>query len=215
MLCSICLSSEFTEFNGRKNARCTGCGSLERHRAVYTVLLNNDIINYNSVILHMAPERCLVDSIKNKVNADNYVLADIDVPYYKERFDLDCVYLDAAKSSSFSDNFFDLIIHNHVLEHLTGTYKDHIAEMIRIIKPGKHIVFTVPFLKNIKNSFEGGEYLPSDAERKVVFGQNDHYKVFGRDFLYYLNTIDSITVKTFLLDSFSTMDTVFVLTKHK
>lgn len=212
MQCSICSASKFVEFNKRKSAQCTGCNSLERHRAVYTVLLSQDLLKETSSILHIAPELCLVESIKQKFNID-YTLADLNVLYYKTHFDLDCVFLDASKKYSFDDNCFDLIIHNHVLEHLVGTYKDHIGNMLQVLKPGGKIVFTVPFFKKIKNTIENGEYLSSDEERKLKFGQEDHYKIFGKDFLYYLNTLTTASVETVLLENFSDMDTVFILSK--
>jgi hypothetical protein len=86
--------------------------------------------------------------------------------------------------------------------------------MLHVLKPGGKIVFTIPFFKKIKNTIENGEYLSSDEERKLAFGQEDHYKIFGKDFLYYLNTLTTASVETVLLENFSSMDTVFIVSKH-
>jgi SAM-dependent methyltransferase len=176
--------------------------------------LNRDLLKESSSILHIAPELCLVNKFKHVVKSENYLLADNDVQLYKEAFNLDCMKIDLTKKLPFEANIFDLILHNHVLEHLVGTYKDHIDNMIHVLKPGGKIVFTIPFFKKIKNTIENGEYLSSDEERKLAFGQEDHYKIFGKDFLYYLNTLTTASVETVLLENFSSMDTVFIVSKH-
>lgn len=213
MNCSICHSDKFEDFNSRPNARCKGCDSLERHRAVYTVIKNKNIVNANSTILHLAPELSLVNKFKNLVKSENYLLADNDVELYKEAFNLDCTKIDLTKKLPFDANIFDLIVHNHVLEHLTGNHIDQLNEMIRIVKPNGYVVFTIPFLSHIKNTMAGGELLSSDEERTKMFGQSDHYKVFGKDFLYQLCNLNDVSVETILLENYSTMDTVFVLQK--
>ena len=213
MNCSICKATSFTDFNNRINARCTRCGSLERHRAVYTVLENKKIINSTSNILHLAPEPCLVNIIKKIVKNKNYVLADTNIDHYKSVFDLDCVKLDLDEELQFDSNAFDLVLHNHVLEHLTGNHIDHLNEMIRITKTGGYVIFTIPFYKHIKHTVCGGELLSSDAERKKIFGQEDHYKVFGKDFLYHLSNLNSVNYETVLLDEYSSINTVFILKK--
>jgi hypothetical protein len=213
MNCSICHSNKFEDFNSRLNARCKGCDSLERHRAVYTVIKNKNIVNSNSTILHLAPDLCLVNKFKHVVKSENYLLADNDVKLYKEAFNLDCVKIDLTKKLPFDANIFDLIVHNHVLEHLTGNHIDQLNEMVRIVKPNGYVIFTIPFLRHIKNTVIGGELLSSDEERTKMFGQSDHYKVFGKDFLYQLFNLNDVSVETILLENYSTMDTVFVLQK--
>jgi len=50
------------------------------------------------------------------------------------------------------------------------------------------MVFTIPdqnVLRGIK-SVEGGENLETDEERLALFGQEDHYKLLGSDFVDYL-----------------------------
>ena len=133
--------------------------------------------------------------------------------HYKEVFSLECIYFDASSKYLFDDNKFDLIIHNHVLEHLAGNYDDHIREMVRVLKPNGRIVFTIPFFKKIKNTIQNGEYLNKE-QRRSMFGQDDHYKIFGKDFLYYLNELNGVNTEVIALENFSSMDTVFIIKKE-
>ncbi len=48
---------------------------------------------------------------------------------------------------SFHDNYFDIIVSNDVFEH-TYDFKKAFAECYRVLKPGGHLVFTVPFSIN-------------------------------------------------------------------
>lgn len=212
MKCSICHSGNFVTFNNRHNARCENCGSLERHRAVYQILLDRNIVEGAESILHLAPEACLVNSLQ-KYKFKEYILADMNVEHYKEAFGLECIHFDASRKYVFNDNKFDLIIHNHVLEHLAGDYNDHIIEMIRVLKPKGKIIFTVPFFKKIKNTIQNGEYLTKE-QRNLMFGQDDHYKLFGKDFLYYLTSLNGVDTEIIELENFSSMDTVFIIEKE-
>ena len=54
--CPICQSVKFQAFNGRENARCLGCLSVERTRLLWMVLERLDIIKPGIRVLHFAPE---------------------------------------------------------------------------------------------------------------------------------------------------------------
>ena len=119
----------------------------------------------------------------------------------------------------FPDEYFDLIVHNHVLEHIPGTYREHLARFLDILKPGGHMVFTVPVIRKDRPTLEGGEDLASNDERLKVHGQVDHYKTFGTDFLPYCNALpaqfyemDISGEKRVELQA-SKLEPVFVLTK--
>ncbi len=55
------------------------------------------------------------------------------------------------------------------------------------------MIFTVPgpILKG-STTLDGGEHLPSDAERERLFGQRDHLKQFGADLFEFLRDLDSV-----------------------
>ena len=71
-------------------------------------------------------------------------------------------------------------MHNHVLEHIPGTFRDHLPGFARILKPGGKMIFSVPGPRMQQMTEEGGEHL--DAEERVArFGTPVHLKQFGRD----------------------------------
>jgi hypothetical protein len=76
-----------------------------------------------------------------------------------------------------------------VLEHISGPYKEHLNSLVRVLKYNGKMIFTVPMSKlSGPNTIEGGEHL-TDEERQRRFGQHDHVKSFGIDFLDYCKTL--------------------------
>ncbi|MBO6816383.1 MAG: methyltransferase domain-containing protein [Rhizobiaceae bacterium] len=92
----------------------------------------------------------------------------------------------------FDDNYFDFILHNHVMEHIPGSYIDHLHEFQRILAPGGAMIFSIPGPSMSKLTEEGGEHLSSPEERLAKFGQVDHFKQFGRDLVDFLEASDGM-----------------------
>jgi ubiquinone/menaquinone biosynthesis C-methylase UbiE len=82
----------------------------------------------------------------------------------------------------FPNNYFDMVISSHVLEHVPNITQC-LGELYRVIKPGGvgFLAFPANFHLNVTIE-DTGEQL-SLAERKAKFGQEDHYRVIGRDIL--------------------------------
>lgn len=94
----------------------------------------------------------------------------------------------------FPANYFDLIVHNHVLEHIPGDFKDHLREFHRILARDGVMVFTIPDIKILQQvplSIQGGESLSSDADRIAKFGQKDHFKWLCLDLLEFSGNLYS------------------------
>ena len=79
----------------------------------------------------------------------------------------------------------------YVLEHIPGHYKDHLERFIRMLQPGGVMVFSVPGPYLDQETTEGGEHLNTDRERLEKFKQEDHFKLFGRDFVKYLAEMEN------------------------
>jgi len=137
-------------------------------------------------VLHLAPEASLSPVLAARYGA-GYVTAD---PVPEKYPHAKCLALYFPQDYSvFPDNYFSVILHNHVLEHIPGTFRDHLKAFDRLLEPGGHMIFSVPGPYAGMPTREGGELLPTDADRLEQFLQEDHFKVFGDDFVEYVRDL--------------------------
>lgn len=179
--CPIC-GTRYDKFgNGgvekREDAQCMNCGSLERHRFLWLYLLRVMKINQitNLSILHFAPDKIIEKKLRN--NSSNYVSADID----SNKVDLKT---DITRTPFFKESF-NLILCSHVLEHVIDDRKA-LNELIRILKADGTLIIIIPVERKL--TFEDPE-ITDPEDRLRVFGQRDHVRIYGEDFIYKL--IDS------------------------
>jgi len=78
------------------------------------------------------------------------------------------------------DEQWDLIICNHVLEHVTD-YKKALIEIKRILKKTGILEITVPTDRNSETVYEDFN-ITTAKDRIKAFGQSDHLRIFGNDF---------------------------------
>jgi len=180
--CPVCGGS-FKKFlpygyvNKRENALCPGCLSLERHRALWLYLKDNTGFFSNEAnVLHIAPEQCFIKRFRNNKNF-KYTTADIESPLADVKMDI-C-------KNPFPDNSFDIIICNHVLEHVDN---DSLAmqEFYRVLKPGGMGIFQVPIKIDSEKTDEDSSIV-DPKEREKRFGQYDHVRYYGMDYFARLN----------------------------
>lgn len=154
----------------RKNAECPRCGSLERHRLYYLYLKNIIPKNKSLKLLHFAPAKSMSMFFKSYSNLD-YLSVDIDQDKAMKKEDI--------VNLSFPDNSFDIILCSHVLEHVEDDQKA-MGELYRVLKPSGFALLGVP-VKSISKTFEDFSVVDPE-EREMVFGQNDHVRIYGKDF---------------------------------
>ncbi|ERT03839.1 methyltransferase domain protein [Lyngbya aestuarii BL J] len=194
VICPICKGQKFGKFANRPSAKCLTCGSLERGRVIYMVLVKLGIPRAEDRILHFAPEKCFID-LFTKSHAEKYQAFDLFPERYKNskttvrRFDI-CEDLNSMPSDE-----WDFILHNHVLEHLFCSVKDVLHGLARILKPEGTMVFTIPIHKRQK-TIENLDPFLSEIERKKTFGQKDHVRLFGYDVMYTIK--ESLGVNCFI-----------------
>jgi len=158
--------------NQRINALSPGTLSLERHRLLWLYLKNKtDFFNSNLKILHIAPEQAFFKFLKS-VNNQNYITFDLNSPLADIKGDI-C-------AMPFEDNFFDFILCNHVLEHISDDTKA-IRELYRILKPGGYGILQVPQDLTRKKTFEDNS-ITNKRDRAKIFGQYDHVRIYGQDY---------------------------------
>ena len=147
------------------------CFDRERHLYLYFNALNLWPTIYVGDVLHIAPERKLAEVISTKTK--NYIKGDLSPS------DNSIVQLDLT-NTKFLKNSFDVIIANHVLEHI-GDDRAALKEIFRILKPGGVAVLQAPFSPLLPESLECPS-LQSDELRNFLFGQEDHVRLYGMDY---------------------------------
>jgi SAM-dependent methyltransferase len=156
----------------RENALCPKCLSLERHRLVWIYLREcTSIFERPMKVLHVAPEQCFEERFRNLGNLQ-YITADLESPLANYKCDI--------QKMPFGKDEFDMVICNHVLEHVDSD-KRALSEILRVLKPGGQAILLVPIDFNLKVSFED-ESIKSAKDRKLHFGQYDHQRLYGLDF---------------------------------
>jgi len=100
----------YLEENNRPNTHCPRCGSFERHRLLWLYLQRKtNFFTANIKVLHFAPEYIFQKQFLKMTNL-NYISADLNSPLASIQADITAI--------PFEDNTFDVILCNHVLEHI-------------------------------------------------------------------------------------------------
>jgi len=163
----------------RENALSPSTLSLERHRVLWLYLKNEtDFFTAPKKVLHFAPEQAFFKRFKKLKHLD-YTTTDLYSPLADIKADI-C-------DLPFEDNTFDVVLCNHVLEHIPDDTKA-MQELYRILKPNGMGIFQIPQDLNRATTFED-DSITNPKERAKIFGQYDHVRVYGRDFFAKLRSI--------------------------
>ena len=176
--CPVC-NATFSSFlpygriNARPNALCPNCLSLERHRLIWLYLQETtDFFKRKLHVLHIAPEACYIKRFE-KIHGDQYITADIESPLAKVKMDIHQI--------PFEANTFDVVLCNHVLEHVRDDIQA-MKEIHRVLKPGGFSIQQIPFFRPIPDvTFEDNTVI-DPREREKIFGQDDHVRKYGHDY---------------------------------
>ena len=169
----------------RENALSPGTFSLERHRLLWLYFeRKTNLLNSKIKVLHVAPEQAFYKKFKNILSWD-YITTDLHSPLADVKADL--------TNLPFEDNHFDLILCNHVLEHITDDHKA-MSEIFRVLKKGGKAILQVPMDQNRPHTFEDFS-ITDPKERTKNFGQYDHVRIYGVDFFDRLEKVGFKTEK--------------------
>ena len=80
----------------------------------------------------------------------------------------------------FPENTFDVVICNHVLEHVDDS-DVVMKEFYRVMKPGGWGIFQVPIDLESKTTKED-KSITDPKEREKLYWQSDHLRLFGLDY---------------------------------
>lgn len=154
------------------------CNDRERHLRLYFEATGQARHVSGSRILHFAPEHRFAPWLASLGPAE-HVLADLipSSPAVRE------INLQALP---FAADYFDMVIANHVLEHVDDDAQA-LAEIHRVLKPGGIAVLQTPYCEGISEKIEDHAVTSSEA-RLQLYGQEDHVRLYGRDFRSYLRS---------------------------
>jgi phosphoglycolate phosphatase len=138
--------------------------------------IQRQTLDASTKILHLAPERGLYLALKQKLKPENYIVSDINPAIYG--FAENCIRLDLCNLGDMPSSQFDIIIHSHVLEHTPCNISYTLFHLHRMLKSDGRHVCIIPFMTGkYAESFQD----ISGDERKRLFGQNDHVRMFGTE----------------------------------
>lgn len=166
-LCSICnfKMKKWVQLPNQDNL-CPKCGSLSRDRRLYSILNQEYLLNQNKV-LDFSPSRALFRKLKQKKQID-YTASDLSGDFIADKqFDI--------TSINQVNNFYDLIICFHVLEHVIDDYKA-MEELYRVLKINGTVLIQTPFKEG--EIYEDNT-ITSARERLEHFGQEDHVRIYS------------------------------------
>jgi hypothetical protein len=117
------------------NSACQNCDSRSRHRGLYFLYRKYLLNSSEKKILHFAPEKSLKKAIKSFADHQYFTtdLNMIDVNFPRED----------VQALKFKDNSFDIILINHVLEHVPNDNKA-MSEISRTLKDNGCAIITIP-----------------------------------------------------------------------
>ncbi len=165
--------------NQRNNVLSPSTLSLERHRLLWLYLQHEtSFFSDKKKVLHIAPEQCFLKRFKQLKNLD-YITADLYSPIADVKADI-C-------NLPFKNEEFDVILCNHVLEHIEDD-KKAMSELYRVLKPNGFGIFQVPQDLTLEKTYEDFSII-APKERAKHFGQYDHVRIYGKDYFNKLRTV--------------------------
>ena len=163
----------------RANVLSPSTLSLERHRLLWLYLTRKtQFFEKRLKVLHVAPEQAFYKHFKKLKNLE-YITTDLYSPLADIKADI-C-------KLPFEDKSFDVILCNHVLEHIVDDTKA-MQELFRVLKVGGWGVFQVPQDVNRKKTYSD-DTITDPKERTRIFGQYDHVRIYGMDYFEKLQNI--------------------------
>ena len=159
---------------------CPRCGCNDRDRHLWLYMQAAGLLDDLSEtrILHIAPEARLEPKLM-QLGPRDYVGGDL-IPQQPHHVAIN------IEQMQFEDDRFDLIICNHVLEHVNFPERAA-AEFARCLAPGGHVVAQTPYSPLLRRSMELTVAVP-EAFATYYYGQNDHVRIVGLDLIETFHT---------------------------
>ena len=162
-----------------ENVFCPACLSKNRERLLKAVF-ENDIHISNLSILHFSPEKNL-----HKFLAANAAVTTVDLmPGFYRNIEKSIAYADAT-ALQFENEKFDMVVANHILEHIPDDHKA-MREIYRVLKKGGIAILQVPFSQKLTSTIEEPQ-IHDPARQERLYGQKDHVRIYAiEDYIHRL-----------------------------
>jgi SAM-dependent methyltransferase len=160
--------------------KCPRCRSRVRHRLLCAALEYLDRFKATALVhgkrvLHFAPEPQVSCWLRNR--AAQYVTSDPAMEGVDLRLDL-------CRMADVPDGAYDLTVACDVLEHVADD-STALREIHRILAPLGWAILTVPQQDGLAAKYEDPALTTPEA-RTQAFGQRDHLRIYGDDFVYFV-----------------------------
>jgi SAM-dependent methyltransferase len=154
---------------GTRLTTCPRCSSSDRERLIYLYLQRHTHVMAGRIaLLDIAPSDNLAKVLKEVANM-RYVSGDLLRTDVMEKVDVTAM--------QFADESFDVMLCNHVMEHVPDDRKA-MREIRRVLKPGGWAMMMVPYSLVLEDTIEDPT-VETDEERLEKFGQEDHIRIYA------------------------------------
>lgn len=159
----------------RRRDLCPICHSGSRERLIWLYLERVWLPAQGGKgrrIAHFAPEKGLSERLKARFGSE-YQSYDLAPSRYRHLNDVLPADLEKLQ---LADGSVDLLIANHVMEHVYDL-RAALSEVRRVLAPTGLAIVQVPVALRLDEAREGGQAMTAD-ERVLRFGQDDHVRLF-------------------------------------
>lgn len=155
------------------NFSCPWCFSHDRERHLFLYMKEAGLFSFVKAkrVLHFAPEPH-ISRLVEETEPELLIKCDL-YPWARDMVKVDLL------SLPYSDGYFDLLIANHVLEHVEDDRRA-LSEIVRVLKPGGYAILQTPYSAALEHTWEDSGISSREA-RLEAYGQEDHVRLFGRD----------------------------------
>ena len=154
--------------NIKQDISCPYCYSLPRHRILASWCIDHMELLKSKDILYFAPEKSMTMWMDR--SGIKYRTADLLDTETDLQIDI--------QKTGLPGNSFDVVICNHVLEHVDDVYAA-LAEVRRILRNGGYFICSFPVNTDVDIVLEDSSCV-SEEDRRRVYGQTDHVRLFGQ-----------------------------------
>jgi SAM-dependent methyltransferase len=197
-----------------ENVYCPNCGSKNRERLIKAILQTYTTIE-GKKILHFSPEKHLYNFIKRSAPVTT---ADITPSFYRN-IDKNILQADAT-NLPFGDGAFDLLIANHILEHIP---EDQAAmkEMYRVLNDKGLAILQVPYSETLDTTLEEPD-IKDPIRQAAQYGQKDHVRIYAKnDYIqrlrkagFHVNVLTPERLAPFRIHAIQENESVFLCSKQ-